>query len=185
MSTLASLASGTLEATALVLLAFFLYQARHQVGLIPLIFLLAALSFLLPFGAHAASMEFGDQGVAPQVYAIVVPVFVALTLMLHLLWGARNALVTALLPAAAGVLAGGIALLSGTAPLFIPDPLLPPSAGGAALAGISGSLGTLSALFVFHSLSKLGYDDHMPALFVPAVLTGTGVQGFTLYVAQA
>lgn len=180
MASFAALATGSLGATVLALLAIFLYQVHRQAGLIPFIFLMTVLAMVIPLAGHASSMTLADGWTAPGVAATVAGAYIALVLLTHLLAGSQNALTLAALPAGAGVLASGLVVAAGWTSLVLPAGLIPAHAATPLLAGITLSAGTYLALTLMHGVTRR-WETARPALHVlPAALIGTLGQGLLM-----
>ncbi|MDX1611482.1 MAG: PAS domain S-box protein [Candidatus Thermoplasmatota archaeon] len=170
------LAVGMVQACIIAVLAIVLHTVRQRVGLTPLLYLCILVAVAVPFTVHLASQD--AHGEAPNAYAVFVPVFVGVVLLAHTLLGAWTAVHTALSATAGGVIAAVFSGASHTLPTNV-DVLLPPAPAGAALAGVSLTLGALAAIYLYEGLVKVPTQLRLTVLFVAAALAGVGVQGFT------
>lgn len=180
MGSLEALAISSLEATALALLGVFLFHVHKRTGIIPFLFLVTALALMVPFTAHTAAMEFGVQGATPQVHAIVVPVFLALVLLLHLTMGWRNAQVVGALPLLSGILVGAGVLVSRVASLHLPVGLLPETGLGPFIVGLAASFAALMAAFTVQLLLRVSGKVPVLPLLVVGGLSGLAFHGILL-----
>lgn len=169
------LATGLLEGTLLALLGIILFHLRHRAGLIPYVFLLGGLALTVPVTAHLTTISLPEPWTISRAYAIVLPVFIALVLLLHILVGSLEARITATLPALGGALVGAAALASRAFPVVIPHELLP-SVPTALVGGALVGVGAIAAMELF-----AWWHRHVARaallVFVVACLAGVLVHG--------
>lgn len=167
-----------LEGTALALLGILLFQLRRRAGLIPLLFLLSVLALSVPFVAHTSVIDLPEPWTIGRTYVVVLPVFIALTLVLHTLTGPRNAQLAAGMPAAAGGLAATAQLLSSYTPVMLPEAIVPPSAVVALATGALLSIATWTATLLFEWWHKdVGNQAPFAVVLALSALTGLLVHG--------
>lgn len=134
MLTFGPLATGLLEGTLLALLGVILFQLRHRTGLMPFIFLMGGLALTIPFTAHLTQLHLEDPWTISRTYAVVLPVFVTLVLLLHTFIGELEARMASLLPVLGGAFVAAATLASYAMPVVLPEALLPTPT-GAVVAG--------------------------------------------------
>ncbi len=146
--------------------------------MIPLLFLLAALALSVPFVSHGSLIDLPEPWSIGGTFVIVLPVFIALTLVLHALTGSRNAQIAAAMPLGAGVLAAGAQGLSSFSPLVLPEVMMPPSAGVGVAAGALVSLATWTAILLFEWWHKdVGNQAPFAVVLTLSALAGLLVHG--------
>ncbi len=148
MLTVGPLATGLLEGTLLALLGVILFQLRHRAGLMPFIFLMGGLALTIPFTAHLTQLQLEDPWTISRTYAVVLPVFVTLVLLLHTFIGALEARIASLLPVLGGGFVAAATLASYAIPVVLPAALLPTPT-GAVVAGAVLSAAVLAGTALF------------------------------------
>lgn len=128
--------------------------------------------------AHSTLIELSDPWRIAGTFVIVLPVFIALTLVLHALTGSRNAQIAAAMPLGAGVLAAAAQGLSSFSPLVLPEVMMPPNAWVAIVAGALLSLATLTAILLFEWWHQdVGNQAPFAVVLTLSSLTGLLVHG--------
>lgn len=148
MVSLNPLATGLLEGTLLSLLGVILFQLRHRASLIPYVFFLGGLALTIPFTAHLTPLELAAPWTISRAYAVVLPVFVSLVVLLHTFIGTLEARVAAGLPVLGGALVAAATLASRFFTVVLPENLLP-SATQALLAGGILAVAAITATTLF------------------------------------
>ncbi len=177
MPTLTPLATGILEATALALLGTLLFQLRHRAGLPPFLFLLGALALITPFIAHNAPVLLDAPWAVSYAYAVVIPTFIALVLLLHLLTGPSNARIAAGMPVLAGVVAGALVLASRLLPVGLPAPVVPSTWLTPVATGVALGLATLGATACFEWCHRRIKHASLTVIHVSSTLAGLLLHG--------
>lgn len=170
------------QAAGLALFGVGLFHLHRRVGVWPFTGLVAILGAAVPATVHQDLLVAGSLGAVPLAQAVGAPVVIALVVLLHLLRGARTALLVggsillatvllALPPLLTGTLDGGI-----WGSMLAQDPLLPAGAGVSLWVATLAAIGVLYAIFSYHRRAN------PLAAGVFAFLAGTVAHGLSLVV---
>lgn len=148
-----ALAIAGAESAGLALLAILLFRSHRRFGLIPFLSFFVLLAVALTATVHQVSLDGGPLGALPHAQATLAPLLLALTLLLHLTRGWRNAQLSAASLLLAAPLVAVAAVVTQSVDLFVAgstlatDPWSPLIAGGSLWLAALAAAGVVTGLY--------------------------------------